>query len=150
MNAENTQLAGALVGLGATITQAMDELEDFVPCGHPASVVIDGLSSLNENLSADQRNEQLTTVTDLTDHVSEKRGVPAHSIADLSELGSIKTALLGELQNVACAVKHKTNLNQGVNAWIYRSLAAIESRGTLQAAARMAEVQAIKAAVETI
>ena len=57
MNAQNAQLAGALVGLGATITQAMDEIEDFVPCGHPATVVIDGLSSLNDRLTDDQRND---------------------------------------------------------------------------------------------
>ena len=43
---ENARLAGALVGLGGTISQAMDEIEDFIPCGHPAAVVIDGLASL--------------------------------------------------------------------------------------------------------
>ncbi|MBM6689414.1 MULTISPECIES: hypothetical protein [Collinsella] len=150
MNAQNAQLAGALVGLGATITQAMDEIEDFVPCGHPATVVIDGLSSLNDRLTDDQRNDQVTTVTGLIDHVSEKRGVPAHPVIDVTELGSIKTQLLGELHDIACTVKPKTNTHQGVNAWIYRSLAAIESTGNLEAAARMAEVRSIKAAVETL
>ena len=150
MNAQNAQLAGSLVGLGATITQAMDEIEDFVPCGHPASVIIDGLSALDKTLSDDQRNEHMNTVTGLIDHVSEKRGVPAHSIADMVELGGIKTQLLGELQDVALAVKDKTNENQNVNAWIYRSLAAIERNGNLEAAERMAEVQVIKAAVSTL
>lgn len=150
MNAQNAQLAGALVGLGATITQAMDEIEDFVPCGHPASVIIDGLSALDQTLSDEQRAEQMSTVTGLIDHVSEKRGVPAHSIADMLEIGGIKTQLLGELQNVAAAVKGKTNENQNVNAWIYRSLAAIESTGTLEAAERMAESQVIKAQVSTL
>ncbi|MDN0055805.1 hypothetical protein [Collinsella ihumii] len=151
MNAQNAQLAGALVGLGATITQAMDEIEDFVPCGHPATVVIDGLSSLNDRLTDDQRNDQMATVTGLIDHVSEKRGVPAHPVVDIDSIGGIKTRLLGELQDVASAVKDSTNLDhQGVNAWIYRSLAAIETTGTLEAAERMAEVQVIKAAVKTI
>ena len=151
MNAQNAQLAGALIGLGATITQAMDEIEDFVPCGHPASIVIDCLSSLDASLSDEQRSEQLDTVTNLINHVSEKRGVPAHSIVDIDAIGGIKTKLLGELQDVATAIKETTNLDhQGVNAWIYRSLAAIETNGTLEAAERMAEVQVIKAAVKTI
>ncbi len=150
MNAQNAQLAGALVGLGATITQAMDEIENFVPCGHPASVIIDGLSALDRTLSDEQRAEQMSTVTDMIDHVSEKRGVPAHSIADMLKIGGIKSQLLGELQNVAAAVKEKTNENQNVNSWIYRSLAAIEHTGTLEAAERIAESQVIKAQVSTL
>ena len=51
MKNENAQLAGALVGLGGTIYQAMDEIDGFVPCGHPATVVIDGLASLQARLS---------------------------------------------------------------------------------------------------
>ncbi|MFR7798268.1 MAG: hypothetical protein ACLU37_09430 [Collinsella sp.] len=31
------QLVNALAGLGSTITEAMDVIEGFVPCGHPAS-----------------------------------------------------------------------------------------------------------------
>ena len=34
MNTQNAQLAGALVGLGATITQAMDQIEVFVRALH--------------------------------------------------------------------------------------------------------------------
>lgn len=30
------QLINALAGLGSTITEAMDVIEGFVPCGHPA------------------------------------------------------------------------------------------------------------------
>lgn len=150
MNTQNAQLAGALVGLGATITQAMDQIEDFVPCGHPASVVINGLASLDDSLSDDERAEQVSSVTGLIDHVSEKRGVPAHQIADVLELGGIKTQLLDELKHLAIAMKPKTDTNPSVNAWMYRSLAAIERTGNLDAAARMAEVRAIKAAVETL
>lgn len=150
MNAQNAQLAGALVGLGATITQAMDEIEDFVPCGHPASVVIDGLAALDSSLSDEQRTERVSSVTDLIDHVSEKRGVPAHGIADVLELGGIKTRLLDELKYLAIAVKPKGSRDEGLNAWIYRSLAAIEREGNLEAAERMAEVRVIKAAAEAL
>ncbi len=147
MNSDNAQLAGALVGLGATISQAMDEHEDFVPCGHPASVVFGGLASLDATMSEEERREQVDTVTALTNHVSEKRSVPAHDILDVLELGGVKTSLLGELQDVAADVQRKEGSNEHVNAWIYRSLAAIERSGNLEAAARMAEVQSIKAAI---
>lgn len=150
MNTQNAQLAGALVGLGATITQAMDQIDDFVPCGHPASVVINGLAALDDSLTDDQRNEQVSSVTGLIDHVSEKRGVPAHDIANVLELGGIKTQLLDELKHLAIAMKPKTDTNPSVNAWMYRSLAAIERDGNLEAAARMAEIRAVKAAVETL
>lgn len=150
MNADNAQLAGALVGLGATISQAMDEIEDFVPCGHPSAVVIDALASLDSSLADDERREQLDAVTGLIDHVSEKRNVPAHSIYDMMELGGIKTRLLGELQDVAVIARNKKELDSRLNAWMYRSLAAIERSGNLEAAARMAEVQSIKAAVERL
>lgn len=33
------QLVNALAGLGSTITEAMDVIEGFVPCGHPALTV---------------------------------------------------------------------------------------------------------------
>lgn len=33
------QLVDALAGLGSTITEAMDVIEGFVPCGHPALTV---------------------------------------------------------------------------------------------------------------
>ena len=37
------QLVNALAGLGSTITEAMDVIEGFVPCGHPALTVSNAL-----------------------------------------------------------------------------------------------------------
>ena len=41
------QLINALAGLGSTITEAMDVIEGFVPCGHPALTVSNALGSCN-------------------------------------------------------------------------------------------------------
>ena len=40
------QLVNALAGLGSTITEAMDVIEGFVPCGHPALTVSNALVAL--------------------------------------------------------------------------------------------------------
>ncbi len=41
------QLVNALAGLGSTITEAMDVIEGFVPCGHPALTVSNALVALD-------------------------------------------------------------------------------------------------------
>ena len=41
------QLVNALAGLGSTITEAMDVIEGFVPCGHPALTVSNALVVLD-------------------------------------------------------------------------------------------------------
>lgn len=147
LNAENSQLAGALVGLGATITHAMDTLDNFVPCGHPAAVVIDGLTSLDAPLSNDERSARLRNVANLAAHVSEKRGVPVHRSADMSDLGALRLQLLDEAKSVAQSVAPKGDLHQTVNVWLYRALAAIEHDDNAYAEERLAELPSIKAAV---
>lgn len=150
MNANNAQLAGALVGLGATITEAMDTIEGFVPCGHPAAVVIDNLVALNRDLSADELAERVQTVSDFIQHVSENRGVSAHAIADVSALGNSKGMLFAALEDVAAAVSPKGNLHQNVNEWLYRSLDALERDSHEFAEERLAELPSIQAAIELL
>ena len=41
------QLVNTLAGLGSTITEAMDVIEGFVPCGHPALTVSNALVALD-------------------------------------------------------------------------------------------------------
>lgn len=41
------QLVNALAGLGSTITEAMDVIEGFVPCGHPALTVSNAFVALD-------------------------------------------------------------------------------------------------------
>ena len=46
------QLVNALAGLGSTITEAMDVIEGFVPCGHPALTVSNALVALDADDNA--------------------------------------------------------------------------------------------------
>lgn len=149
MKTANTQLAGALVGLGGTITQAMNEIEDFIPCGHPASVVIDGLAALEADLPDDVLAERIESVRGFIQHVSEHRGVPAHDVADMSALSGSRKELFDHIEKIARKLKPKGGLHQNVNAWLYRSLAAIEGT-TEDVAAQLAQANVIAAVVEQI
>ena len=118
MKNENAQLAGALVGLGGTIYQAMHEIDGFVPCGHPATVVIDGLASLQARLSDEELSKKTKSVCGLIDHVSEKRGVPVHSVANVKEFSSSKKELLARLADIACQLHAKEATHQTINPWL--------------------------------
>ena len=71
------QLVNALAGLGSTIIEAMDVIEGFVPCGHPALTVSNALVALDADDDA-ALAQQLETVEGFIDHVSENRGVAAY------------------------------------------------------------------------
>ena len=77
------QLVNALAGLGSTITEAMDVIEGFVPCGHPALTVSNALVALDADDDA-ALAQQLETVEGFIDHVSENRGVSAARNAGLA------------------------------------------------------------------
>ncbi len=145
MKNENARLAGALVGLGGTISQAMDEIEDFIPCGHPATVVIDGLASLQARLSDEELNEKTESVCGLIDHVSEKRGVPVHSVANVKEFSGSKKELLARLVDIARQLQAKEATHQNINVWLYRGLAALEDESDT-AINMLAEANAMEAA----
>ncbi len=149
MKTANIQLAGALVGLGGTITQAMNEIEDFIPCGHPAAVVIDGLAALESDLPEDVLAEKVASVKEFIQHVSEHRNVPAHEAADLSDLSGSREQLFEHIEDVARALKPKGGLHQNINAWLYRSLAAVESTSE-SVSDQLAQANAIAAAVEQL
>ena len=146
---ENARLAGALVGLGGTISQAMDEIEDFIPCGHPATVVIDGLASLQARLSDEELNEKTESVCGLIDHVSKKRGVPVHSVANVEEFSGSQKELLARLADVACQLQTKEATHQNINVWLYRGLAALEGDGDA-AMSMLAEANAMEAAATLV
>ena len=61
----NQQLVNALAGLGSTITEAMDVIEGFVPCGHPALTVSNALVALDADDDA-ALAQQLETVEALS------------------------------------------------------------------------------------
>ena len=149
MKNENAQLAGALVGLGGTIYQAMDEIDGFVPCGHPATIVIDGLASLQARLSDEELSKKTESVCGLIDHVSQKRGVPVHSVANVKEFSSSKKELLARLADIACQLQAKEATHQTINAWLYRGLAALEGDGNA-AMSMLAEANAMEAAAALV
>lgn len=138
------QLINALVGLGSTITEAMDQIEGFVPCGHPALVVTGALNALADGADEAVLAEQLETVRGFIDHVSENRGVTAYHDIEAAELTGAKAELFAEISAVANLTKTAGVKNTQVNEWIYRSLAAL-NKDEAMAADKLAEAAAIKA-----
>ena len=92
------QLVNALAGLGSTITEAMDVIEGFVPCGHPALTVSNALVALDADDDA-ALAQQLETVEGFIDHVSENRGVAAYHGIEV-ELAGPKADLLAAIREV--------------------------------------------------
>ena len=136
------QLVNALVGLGTTITEAMDVIEGFVPCGHPALTVSNALVALNADDDA-ALAQQLETVKGFIDHVSENRGVAAHH--DLFvELVGPKADLFAAIREVGTLMQTAGVKNTQVNEWVYRSLAALNDSDE-KATEKLAEAPVIKA-----
>ena len=138
------KLVNALAGLGSTITEAMDTIGGFVPCGHPALTVSNALVALSSDDDATLA-QQLETVEGFIDHVSENRGVTAHH--DLFvELVGPKADLLAAIREVGALMQTAGVKNTQVNEWVYRSLAALNDSDE-KAAEKLAEAPAIKAAL---
>lgn len=136
------QLVNALVGLGATITEAMDVIEGFVPCGHPALTVSNALVALDTEDDV-ALAQQLETVEGFIDHVSENRGVAAHH--DLFvELVGPKADLFATIREVGTLMQTAGVKNTQVNERVYRSLAALNDSDE-KAAEKLAEAPVIKA-----
>lgn len=138
------QLINALLGLGSTITEAMDVIEGFVPCGHPALTVSNALVALGSDDNS-VLAQQLETVDGFIDHVSENRGVTAYH--DLTvELVGPKADLFAAIREVGVLMQTAGVKNTQVNEWVYRSLAALNDSDE-KAAEKLAEAPAIKAAL---
>lgn len=135
------QLVNALAGLGSTITEAMDVIEGFVPCGHPALTVSNALVALDADDAA--LAQQLETVEGFIDHVSDNRGVTAYHSIEV-ELAGPKADLLAAIREVGALMQTAGVKNIQVNEWVYRSLAALDSSDE-KAAEKLAESPAIKA-----
>ena len=95
------QLVDALAGLGSTITEAMDVIEGFVPCGHPALTVSNALVALDVDDDA-ALAQQLETVEGFIDHVSENRGVAAYHGIEV-ELAGPKADLFAAIREVGAS-----------------------------------------------
>ena len=136
------QLVNALAGLGSTITEAMDVIEGFVPCGHPALTVSNALVALDADDDA-VLTQQLETVKGFIDHVSENRGVTAHHDVFVELVGP-KADLFAAIREVGTLMQTAGVKNTQVNEWVYRSLAALNDSDE-KAADKLTEAPAIKA-----
>lgn len=97
------QLVNALAGLGSTITEAMDVIEGFFPCGHPALTVSNALVALDADDDA-ALAQQLETVEGFIDHVSENRGVAAYHGIEV-ELAGPKADLFAAIREVGALMQ---------------------------------------------
>ena len=138
------QLVNALAGLGSTIAEAMDVIEGFVPCGHPALTVSNALVALGTDDDA-ALAQQLETVEGFIDHVSENRGVTAHHDVFV-ELAGPKADLFTAIREIGVLMQTAGVKNTQVNEWVYRSLAALNDSDK-KSAEKLAEAPAIKVAL---
>jgi hypothetical protein len=124
MSDQKKQLAGAVIALGATITDAMDDVPGFVPCGTPAQVILDAISTYSN--ADDAAAEQVTpNIVAFAGHVSEHRGVAAHELADVDALDDTQRQLAQRVLDLA-ATNTAATLEPAQVEWLYRSLGALE------------------------
>lgn len=137
MNEMQSELAGATVALGATITAAMDDAPGFVPCGTPAQVVIDALNAAGAAEPEADLPQRVAQVRGFGEHVSDRRGVPAHAGTDVTALSPAGRQLLDALLAFAASANAET-LSADATSWLYRSLAALEVGNDEKANAQLA------------
>ena len=136
------QLVNALAGLGSTITEAMDVIEGFVPCGHPALTVSNALVALDADGDA-ALAKQLETVEGFIDHVSENRGVAAYHGIEV-ELAGPKADLFAAIREVGTLMQPAPTMPTLLDELSACCLAALDSSDE-KAAEQLAESHAIKA-----
>lgn len=120
-------LANALIGLGGTITNAMNDDPSFVPCGRPAAFVMGNLAALGENLPDAEFAARAQQTAALAEHVSDHHGARLAS-PYAGELTPVKRELLNsliELTGITLASLEGGAFSPEINAYLYRSLAAL-------------------------
>lgn len=124
MTPNKAELFGKLCGLGGTITEAMNEIQGFVPCGHPAAVVLEALEVCGDPLATELKiTEETETVQGFIEHVSDHRGVSAHA-GRTGELNVEESALAEALIKAAPEVDAA---DPDAAQIFYRALAAIDA-----------------------
>lgn len=129
------ELVAELVGLGATMSAAMDALPGFVPCGHAFGVVIEGLNASAGHFDPAYIRQLTEAVRARSEHVSDHRGVPQGKVVDVrSALGSqdriaaMRAQLLVSLQGIAPHAMRAMELgvmSDDVDVVLARGLAAL-------------------------
>lgn len=150
MNNSRDELTGALVGLGATITEAMNEIEGFIPCGNPATITNAGLVILKNPTSEEKLAHQTEATKAFIEHVSEHRGVTAHDVADVSSFNGAKTELLSALSTVAMQLQTIEEHQPEIMEWVYRSLASLEQESNAEANSQLARYEEIQQQLDAL
>ncbi|MDD5799567.1 MAG: hypothetical protein PUD09_02805 [Coriobacteriales bacterium] len=131
MSEQKNLLAGSVIALGATITEAMDDAPGFVPCGTPAQVILNAINTYagSDDAAAAQTAQQ---VSGFVGHVSEHRGVTAHETADVEQLSDQQKELAQKVLDLAKAATADT-MDPRQTEWLYRALGALEPGATTAA-----------------
>ena len=130
-------LVAELVGLGTTMSRAMDAIEGFVPCGHAFGVVIEGLNASAGRFEPAYIRELTEAVRARSEHVSDHRGVPQGEAVDVraalkgaadDKVAAMRAQLLVALQGMAPYAMRAMELgvmDDGVDVALARGLSAL-------------------------
>ena len=136
MSDSKKQLAGAVVALGATITEAMDAVPGFVPCGTPAQVIVDAIRTYADGDDAAAAGTA-QDVLGFVQHVNEHRGVTAHQLTDVDALSAEQSQLAQKVIDIATSAEAPSR-DPARTEWMYRALGALEA-GSAKAADLLAQ-----------
>ena len=148
MLAQNTALAGALIGLGGTLTNAMKDDPEFVPCGRPAGIVMTNVAMLGRDIDAADMAQRTRQVTMLADHVGDHHGAEVAPLGDARELSPAKADLLDsliEMTTFTLPAVQNGIWDKDVNEFFYRSLACLADPTDNVAKAQLAKLPEIQA-----
>lgn len=123
-NEATQNLINAVIGLGATISEAMDNDSSFVPCGKPAAVVNKALELATTNTPDEALIQHTQAVNAFTQHVSEHRGVSAHNV-QLTTFSEEQQKLFETTAKRALEVQKSEEHQPEIMAQIYRNLASL-------------------------
>lgn len=126
--AKQAELVAQLCGLGATMSNAMQAVPGFVPCGHAFGVVIEGLFAATACADATQLDAYIEAVAARSEHVSAHRGVPqgaaAAPVLDTPEAALLFSAIRGIAAD-AYAAMELGRMDDDVDVLLANALAAL-------------------------
>lgn len=148
MYEQNEQLAQALVGLGATVTKAIESDGMTDASNMPTDLVVDTLHALGQQLPEADRAARLRAVRDAARNVSDCAGVDAEWFDGAIIQGSLKADLYGAARRIARVASSHGAGRRAVGTWLCRALAAIAPQGNDDAERRLSEAPSIMATLE--
>ena len=151
-------LTAELVGLGTTMTRAMDAVPGFVPCGHAFGVVLEGLAATVSCEDEGRISELTEDVRARSEHVSDHRGVTRGAVVDVMAVpgdvatpeAAIRAQVLATVRAAACDAELAMRLgvmSDDVNVALVRALDGIADLDAGLAALDAARGSAAEAAL---